>query len=83
MPLVKKGGLAAQLTESIWHLERLINLHIEWQTDWSAITPELPKGGPNPDFDPLYLAKLRETPQDVYNPAVLAAREFLKLAKLK
>jgi len=83
MPIVKKGGLAAQLSESLWHLERLINLHVEWQTDWSAITPESSKGGPNPDFDPAYLALLRESPGEVYNPAVLAAREFLKSARTK
>lgn len=83
MPVVKKGGLALTLSESIRHLERLINLHLEWQTDWSAITPSLPKGGPNPDFDAAYLSKIREHPEEIYNPAVLEARAFLESLKSK
>jgi hypothetical protein len=88
MPIVKKGGVSAQLAESLWHLERLINLHIEWQTDWSALSPtclrdSLGAGEPNPDFDPSYLAKLREHPEEVFNPAVLAARDFLKAFRTK
>lgn len=78
MAVTKKPASAQLLAESLNHLERLVNLMLEWQTDWSAISQTFQSGKPNPDFDPSYIATLRDTPDKVYDPAVLAAREFLK-----
>lgn len=66
------------LQESLDHLDKLVSLHVEWQTDWAAIQPETEGGETNPDFDPSYVQRLRQHPEEVYDPAVLAARDFLK-----
>lgn len=73
----KKPTPTQNLAEALDHIERLVSLHIEWQTDWSAVAPER-DGVPNPDFDPAYVDRLKSHPEDVYDPAVLAARAFVK-----
>lgn len=78
MPVAKKGTPSAQLTEAISHLDRLVTLMIEWETDWSALISTLPSGESNPDYDPTYEARIRETPEEIYDAAVLEARNFLK-----
>jgi len=78
MAALKKVTPSAQLAESIDHLQRVTTLMIEYQTDWSALLPQLPSGAPNPDYDPTYEARIRETPEEVFDPAVLEARNFLK-----
>lgn len=78
MAATKKGTPSAQFTEAISHLERLTTLMIEYQTDWSALIAKLPSGATNPDYDPTYESRIRETPEEVYDEAVLAARNFLK-----
>ena len=67
-----------QFVEAILHLERVVNLMLEYQTDWSALLPTLPSGHSNPDYDPTYESRIRETPDEVFDPALLAARDFLK-----
>lgn len=71
------------LVEAFFHLERLLLLIKEWQTDWSALRPTLPSGAPNPDFDPTYATRLAEQPDSVFHPQVLEAEEFIRKAKPK
>ena len=78
MAAVKRSSPSSQLAEAIQHLERVTTLMIEYQTDWSALLAQLPSGATNPDYDPTYEARIRETPEEVYDPALLDARNFLK-----
>lgn len=73
-----KSEISKDYEESLAHLAVLINLIIEWQTDWPALSATLPSGMVNPDYDPEYLERLRSTPEEVFDPAVMAARNFLK-----
>jgi hypothetical protein len=78
MAAARKASTSSQLVEAIQHLQRVTALMMEWQTDWAALLPTLPSGRPNEDYDPLYEAKIRETPEEIFDPAVLEARNFLK-----
>lgn len=51
---------------------------LEYQTDWVALLTHLPNGASNPDYDPTYESRVREHPENVYDPALLEARDFLK-----
>lgn len=78
------GSMAAtrktstQFLEAIMHLERVTNRMIEYQTDWSALLPQMPDGHPNPDYDPTYESRIRENPEEVFDSELLEARNFLK-----
>lgn len=74
----KRASPSGQLTESIQHLQRVVNLMTEYQTDWLALLPLLPSGAQNPDYDPMYESKIRENPEEVFDPALIEARNFLK-----
>lgn len=78
MAAAKKTSASAQLVEAIQHLQRVTTLMLEYQTDWPALLPSLPSGEPNPDYDPTYAERIREAPEEIFDPAVLAARNFLK-----
>jgi hypothetical protein len=75
---IKRSSPSSQLAEAIQHLEKVTMLMIQYQTDWVALLPTMPSGAVNNDYDPLYEAKIRENPEEVYDPALLEARNFLK-----
>ena len=79
----KRPTTTQLLSEALGHLDALTKLALEWQTDWSAISPQLANGHDNPDFDEDYVSMLRDRPEDVFDPAVLAAREFLNRVRTK
>ena len=74
----KRVPQSAQLVEAISHLSRVTALMLEYQTDWSALLTQLPSGASNPDYDPDYEAKIRDHPEEVFDSALLDARDFLK-----
>ncbi len=69
---------SAQLVEAIAHLSRVTALMLEYQTDWAALLTQLPNGASNPDYDPTYEERIREHPEEVFDSALLDARDFLK-----
>ena len=79
----KRPTVTVLLTEALDHLDRLTRLMTEWQTDWNAISPQLGNGHPNPDYDEDYLNRLQLHPEEVFDPEVIAARDFLNRVRQK
>ena len=78
MATAKRPPQSAQLVEAISHLSRVTALMLDYQTDWTALLTQLPNGTSNPDYDPDYEAKVRDHPEEVFDSALLEARDFLK-----